>query len=703
MFPPRLRRGIALFALLAGAPFVSSAASSVRVKEGFYRYSLPVKGEHASVLDGEDAPVPFSHGRLTDGDVTRPVHWAGEQGAPRTMQVVFDLLADTPLETITLHTRRPNRHHRTDSVSVDYRAEADAHYRSALFSREGVKDPWDLIDIPMRGKKARFVRVTFTRRHSFVNTPLTEVEFAASAASSTTSRSAGSPVRSPAANLAAEFARDTLLVDRYGQFLYEEWPGKIRSDDDLRRDLETERRKLAAASPAPDIAGSGETPATARPLTATGFFRLEKIDGRWWFVTPDGKPWFMNGVCVTDYREGGYSTALFNKQGEPRGVFAGLPDRQTYGGAFETLQGHPKVNFLTANLMAKYGDDYHSAWAELMRLRLRDWGFNANAKWTRAPILGLPYITVLRPHPNTPRIKYAVDPFDPDFAANVEAGVRDTLAAMRDDPLIIGHTFESEKGWDFDVFAEMLRRDATTPAKVAFVDFLLERHRHDATALARVLGHAETSRDALIATPLAFPETLHDDARAFIAEASKRYYRTAVEIIRRHDPNHLILGSSLTPGWHSSYEWEIGAVDFVDALSFDYYVSSPAWIEPYLKFDLPILLLEYSFVTSGRGLPGFHTTVPTQRDRGLYYRHFIEHLAALPQFVGAGWFLLYDQPVTGRDPAGGGECHNFGLLNQQDQPYEEMLEEVRKTSRRLFDLHAGKLAPFVYENLVSKP
>ena len=31
---------------------------------------------------------------------------------------------------------------------------------------------------------------------------------------------------------------------------------------------------------------------------ATGFFRIQKIDGRWWFIDPDGYPYIFKGVAV---------------------------------------------------------------------------------------------------------------------------------------------------------------------------------------------------------------------------------------------------------------------------------------------------------------------------------------------------------------------------------------------------------------------
>jgi len=37
-------------------------------------------------------------------------------------------------------------------------------------------------------------------------------------------------------------------------------------------------------------------------LQASGRFRVERVDGRWWFVTPDGHPFFSTGVQVVSPR-----------------------------------------------------------------------------------------------------------------------------------------------------------------------------------------------------------------------------------------------------------------------------------------------------------------------------------------------------------------------------------------------------------------
>ena len=36
---------------------------------------------------------------------------------------------------------------------------------------------------------------------------------------------------------------------------------------------------------------------------STGFFRVEKIGGRWWFITPDGNVFMSTGMNHVDYKE----------------------------------------------------------------------------------------------------------------------------------------------------------------------------------------------------------------------------------------------------------------------------------------------------------------------------------------------------------------------------------------------------------------
>ena len=97
------------------------------------------------------------------------------------------------------------------------------------------------------------------------------------------------------------FHADSFLpfVDRYGQFIHLEWPGKVHSDEELRRRAEEEDAWLASVGiPFPDIDAFGGWAAGPK-REATGFFRVEKMDGKWWFVDPLGNLFWSSGIdCI---------------------------------------------------------------------------------------------------------------------------------------------------------------------------------------------------------------------------------------------------------------------------------------------------------------------------------------------------------------------------------------------------------------------
>lgn len=114
-----------------------------------------------------------------------------------------------------------------------------------------------------------------------------------------------SPFASPAyAEASAQPAVDTWLVDRYGQYLHQDWPGKVVSDEQLRSEYAEEATRLAHVAPDRiryDRYGGLKELGRHK---ATGYFRLEQIDGRWWFVTPDGHLFVLKAVDAFSPRNG---------------------------------------------------------------------------------------------------------------------------------------------------------------------------------------------------------------------------------------------------------------------------------------------------------------------------------------------------------------------------------------------------------------
>lgn len=91
------------------------------------------------------------------------------------------------------------------------------------------------------------------------------------------------------------------IVDRFGQLSGHDWPGKIHQEEDLIQDGVQDLASLGATATeavayANRFRGWEDTPFK---LEATGKFRVQKIDGGWWFVTPDGKLFYSSGVTGT--------------------------------------------------------------------------------------------------------------------------------------------------------------------------------------------------------------------------------------------------------------------------------------------------------------------------------------------------------------------------------------------------------------------
>jgi len=311
--------------------------------------------------------------------------------------------------------------------------------------------------------------------------------------------------------------------------------------------------------------------------------------------------------------------------------------------------------------------------------------------------IDLPYTNVLWDWPgwsSPKRLGNRLDPFAPDFAANMEAANKETLIRGRNDPWILGWIFENENGWGYGTFDEMLGKDSDWPCKRAFISFLADHHDGDLTQVAETLGVAAESLDELADLPLD-PQKISNELRGeFIRLASELYYRTLSELIKEYDPNHLFLGSALV--FTGCPEWVEGSIPYVDVLSFNAYSHDASLHDGYNKYDKPRIIPEFGFSVLGRGLGGWDFA-PDHKARGLVYRHFVEQVAAHPYIIGLGYFKAFDDfPDIGFQPA---ENFNMGVVNTCDQPYHEMVEQVKIANERVYDIRTGKAEPVTKEEL----
>lgn len=148
---------------------------------------------------------------------------------------------------------------------------------------------------------------------------------------------------------------------------------------------------------------------------ATGHFRVEKLDGQWWMVDPDGFLFWSHGVvrvshsCAVTPLEGKDLTNrchYFEELPEEGTEFA--PFYRTHDALLKpyyTARGIDSTyDFSSANLYRKYGKGYLLSFGDICHRRLWSWGLNTIANSSDKDICLMdrtPYTTGWRSKPTT--------------------------------------------------------------------------------------------------------------------------------------------------------------------------------------------------------------------------------------------------------------------------------------------------------------
>lgn len=410
-------------------------------------------------------------------------------------------------------------------------------------------------------------------------------------------------------------------------------------------------------------------------LTATGFYRLEAVDGLWWLVTPDGEPFLSKGVNHVSFHgdhapELGYS-----------------PYEQA--------------------VSQQYGDK--KRWAVAATNRLREWGFNTIGAWSNDVTYthGLAYTPVLNIAARAGGDwQYGVFPdvFAPHFAQVAEQIAAESCAPRCDDPHLLGYFTDNELRWgpdwrsDHTLLVDFWEMPPNKPGRAAAVAFVRGFYGDDLARFNAAWGTDYPSWERLSAVgrwSQLVPESAQPDDLAaltdgFVREVAAQYFRVCHDAIRRYDPHHLIIGCRFA-GYASRMVIE-SMQDYVDVVSYNNYDDLPPVDRLYEIHDWtgkPLLLTEFSFKAVDSGLPntrGAGTPLPTQQDRADHYARYVQALVDLPYMVGYHWFKYADQPAAGRFD---GENSNYGLVRLDDTPYTTLTARMQAVNATLDGLHAA--------------
>jgi hypothetical protein len=181
---------------------------------------------------------------------------------------------------------------------------------------------------------------------------------------------------------------------------------------------------------------------------------------------------------------------------------------------------------------------------------------------------------------------------------------------------------------------------------------------------------------------------------AWLYTLAQDYFRITSALVRKHDPNHLVLGVRYR-GWMVP-EVVAASRGYTDAQSLNYYVADATLDRPMFEkaYELsggqPIIITEYSFHaldgrSGNRNMVGFPAQVLDQQARAEAYKLFTTRLSRVPYVIGADWFQWMDEPPSGR--RSDGEDANFGVVDVDDRAYDPLTAAIRATTPLLNALH----------------
>ena len=415
----------------------------------------------------------------------------------------------------------------------------------------------------------------------------------------------------------------------------------------------------------------------------TGFFHTQRIDGRWWLVTPDGHGFFGVGIShpITSMSEGAITFAYDGSQEE------------------WMRDGIRKMRELGFNCV--WSGPY-----SLERIRFGNIDADlADRVYRKAKI---PYAI------HVPLIKHQVelkpgekrpDVFSAEYRRYVGEEVAKRVAPNRDNPWILGYyygygAFMREDLW----INQTLSYEPGSPGRERLLDVLEQRYHGNIAKLntayrTSFVSFSELRKEGSLAYPrwisavkAGSPLPAHAassdvlaDAEALLGEIVEQLHRVAHAEIRKHDSNHLVLGSYVKHTTYTKGIWKRIA-PYIDALG-PQDLSDVNPIKPSVEATgVPAILSDqefgnvYPLALQGKtGAPG---AVPDHVDRRVLYDLLAGRIARDPDFIGVSFCaVLYDQSHWRRAYDRG----QPGFFDIDGEPNLNLVETVRNANRRILD------------------
>ncbi len=368
------------------------------------------------------------------------------------------------------------------------------------------------------------------------------------------------------------------------------------------------------------------TPTPTPTFPATGYFSTGQADGRWYLVTPQGQPFYSDGVSHV------------------------------------SIQGDTDIINNTCPYCVTEKADYPNAqtWDTTQISRLRSWGFNTLGPYSDNSTLGsqMPYTVELS-------MASGNDWFASSFVTHAQLVAQAQAAPLANDPNVIGYFTDSELPWGppgldlGDQLTEYLNLPPGSPGLA-----VAQQYVGNPAGFLYALATRYFSVTSA-ALKQADPHHLNLGVKAEGQEIQPELLEAARPYVDVFSLEDYQLTAGFAPEILKVWPFYLPVQPNLAAM--EQYVQKPLMLGEYTELgaDTP----------DPNTFPGIYAVFPTQQARAAAYENFIAPLYEdAPWVVGDQWFEYIDEPANGRVP--NGENDNFGVLNIQDQPYVPMVSAM---------------------------
>ncbi|MBV9468992.1 MAG: hypothetical protein JOZ57_07070, partial [Abitibacteriaceae bacterium] len=367
------------------------------------------------------------------------------------------------------------------------------------------------------------------------------------------------------------------VVDAFGQSKLQDWPDKVKSLDELKADVESEKAYYDSLQPpVGDTYGGLPGSGAKLGLNKTGFFYVEQKTNKWFLVDPDGNAFFHMGVCgfgpSDDY------TLVKGRED----AYEWLPpyDNQ-FKSAYLSGHGNEVVSFHLANTIRKYGQPHTSEdYAARMIGRVKKWGFNSIGAFSPIPqavqTAHFPYVSFLPLGqwddgiPRLPGINETWDPFDETNRTKVEHNFAKNLPRSADDPLLIGYFLVNEPLYE-DIPKVVPTLKGTFACKRRLVQMLNEKYKTIADFNTAWEANADSFEALNDLSLLVKTKAAAEDMQAFTGLFFESYFQLVSSTFHKYDTHHMLIGNRLQPGTINNEQLCRISGKYLDVISFNYY------------------------------------------------------------------------------------------------------------------------------------